>query len=125
MPSALTLAHQDARRRIDECLLPGSSVQLLTVTSDQQQLAGHYDRLNHEVFVLVEGSGQAAWQLVDQDGQLAAAPTRFAMTAGAVLDVPPMVAHAFRLTPGSRLLCCSSTRFDPRRPDIIACGLEA
>lgn len=109
----LKLVHQDARRTIQEQEFPhGSlSVQLIDV-KQRVPLGNHFHRRRQELFVLLRGSGRVCHGPVDDQGQLGPVEHRRGLTAGAVVQMPAGVAHAFLLEPGSQVLCYSDGLFE-------------
>ena len=92
----------------------GTSSQAFLVKAGGLPLGNHFHNKKIEVFFVLEGLVE---RLTTED---ATAKQEFynCIPAGAMIVVPPGIAHTFLLSPGSRMLCYSSERFDPG--DMVA-----
>ena len=109
---SLQPVHEDGRRAILEQQFEDErlSIQRLKI-KDRVPLGNHYHRHRREVFVVLVGRGTLSCAGVGEDGRPGAVQ-QHPVGPGAVFVVPPYVAHAFVLAPGSELLCFSDVLFD-------------
>ncbi len=114
-------AHEDERRKIEECNADGFSVQMFTVKVSDIPLGLHAHGKKSEVFTILEGDGEVLTCPVSPTGKQTGEIERIAVSAGSVVRIPPFVAHTFYLAPGSRMHCFSSAPFDPAAQDMIPC----
>ncbi len=104
--------HEDARRAIHEHEFPEEPLSLQhQVIKERLPLGNHFHAHKREVFVVLRGSGYVRYAAVDAAGD-AEEPSQRDVGPGSVVVVPPRVAHAFLLEPGSELICYSEVLFD-------------
>jgi len=116
-------AHTDDRRVIFECNLPTSSVQQFVIHGTAP-LGNHFHKERQETFVVTGGEGRCAYLSLDKDGHPIGRQQFFELKKGSVIQIMPFTAHAFRLEPGSSMLCFSTIPFDPDDPDMFAYQLK-
>jgi quercetin dioxygenase-like cupin family protein len=116
-------AHTDNRRIIFECNLPTSSVQQFVIT-EPIPLGNHYHKIRQETFVITNGRGRCVCLPLDMHENPLAEQVAFNISKGSVIQIMPFTAHAFRLEPGSSMVCFSSIPFDPDDPDMFSYKLE-
>ena len=105
--------HDDARRTIKEQEFAEEPLSIPRQTiKDRIPLGNHYHEHRREVFVVLRGGGMMRHAPVEDDGRPGVVTRRDDVAAGDVIVVPPRVAHAFVLEPGSELLCYSDVLFD-------------
>ena len=119
----LVHAHTDDRRVIFECNLPTSSVQQFVIYGSAP-LGNHFHKERQETFVVTSGEGRCAYLSLDKDGNPIGRQQFSELKKGSVIQIMPFTAHAFRLEPGSTMLCFSSIPFDPDDPDMFAYQLQ-
>lgn len=115
----LEQAHADVRRVIFECNLPASSIQQFAINK-AIPLGHHFHRKKQETFLLTEGSGRFAYLPLTSDGESLGEQVTIEIEKGQVVQVQPFTAHAFRLEPGSAMICFSTEPFDPEHPDMYS-----
>lgn len=104
--------HEDARRAIQEQEFPEEPLSLQhQVIKARLPLGNHFHAHKREVFVVLRGAGHVRYAAVDAEGNAGEA-TEHDVGPGSVVVVPPRVAHAFLLEPGSELIYCSEVLFD-------------
>ncbi|HLZ56180.1 MAG TPA: hypothetical protein VKR06_04465 [Ktedonosporobacter sp.] len=116
-------AHRDERRTLWEWNFPSSAVQSFLITSSMP-LANHFHKEKQETFLLLEGEGSCTWLALYLDGSPQGMPETIQLEAGSLLQIFPFTAHAFRLKPGSRMICFSSVAFNPENKDMFPYQLE-
>ncbi len=119
----LAPAHTDNRRVIFECNLPTSSVQQFIITASIP-LGNHYHKKRQETFVITHGKGKCVYLSLDKDGRPIGEQAVLTLEQGTVIQIMPFTAHAFKLDPGSTMLCYSSIPFDPDDSDMFVYKLE-
>ncbi len=112
----------DDRRTIQEVEFTSMSLTDFNIVGNAGPLGQHYHRKKTEVFYVIGGGGRVRTIQVAQDGQAMGKMRSFDVSAGSVLRIPPMQAHRFDLAPGTRMICLSSTPFNP--DDLIAHTIE-
>jgi len=94
----------------------GTSTQAFLVKMNGLPLGNHFHTKKIEMFYILEGEVE---HLITADPASSNTTNdRANIPAGSLIVMPPGVAHTFFLTPGSRMICYASERFDP--DDMVA-----
>lgn len=112
---SLPLVHEDSRRRVYDLAIPGGSLKRIEVLS-QQSLGNHYHERCTENYLIVSGGGTYTSCRTDASDT---AESTVGVAPGDLIHIPPRVAHAFRLEPGTMLVCYSTAAFDENAPDVV------
>jgi mannose-6-phosphate isomerase-like protein (cupin superfamily) len=87
------------------------SVQFFKV-QEQIPLGNHYHVRKYEVFLVLKGEGGLYVQTLTKAAEKVGGMRRVSIQAPCVVRIPPLVAHAFLLSPGSEMICYSSKAYD-------------
>lgn len=115
---AIREVHSDERRRISEFNGSNCSVQKFLIFSDNLPLGRHFHRNKAETFVILKGGGVVLLCDTDHEGNRFGEVRHHDLYQHSVIVIEPRTAHTFYLTPGTEMLCHSSTPFDPDQPDM-------
>lgn len=112
---------KDARREIHEenNAENQSSVQTFDVIGNAVPMGNHYHKKVTEVFFILSGRVE---RLITNDVAMSHRREFSDLPPGTMILMPPGVAHAFFLKPGSTMICYATERFDPE--DMIPAKLN-
>ena len=111
----------DDRRTIHEedNLDAQSSTQAFLVKAGGLPLGNHYHAKKTEIFFVIEGSVERL--ITASDGGTGPTEEFSLLQAGTMIVMPPGVAHTFFLSPGSKMICYATERFN--QADMVAVKL--